>query len=992
MKGDFSRRIFDATKHYAGVLHQQGRVWLDSDWNEEVFERLHLLWRETTDVVGICGVPEPGAAFLISPNVHATTSGDFSIGGGSGNLGRAYVDGILCQLEAATTYLTQPDLPVPPPITMPSDGSDLNAVVYLEVWQRLITALEDDILREVALGGPDTTARIKTVAQVRVAVVPQTSPATLLTCTNASQFLALPSGGTLTTLQPQFTQPAELCRLPDPSNFTGVENRLYRVEIHEGGDPVGSTDASVLVVPLAQDATAGATRLFLQHALTAPQIDAVTRWGMITVADRTGRSERAAIAGVGDDGQSITLTHGLTNAFTVASAASIHGVARFKWSRDNASFAVRVTAVSLDRRTLTLSSLGRDQATMLRQGDLVEICDDASELGPGGGHLTNLQSDPDPDQLTVVIADPLPLNFQASGTRADGPLTSPPPSPPPDRHLVLRRWDGQGTAQVAFSEIGTPDMDLGDGVRIQFGGANLLPGDYWQFTARSTDGSVEALSNAPPAGIIRHRCPLAVVSWSLHPPGSPPGSPPPSPPGYSLFRIEDCRRIFPPLVDLPRTEAGLHIQQVFTVNQASGQTVPLVNDSQIMVSTVISGINVACDANVDRASILRPTCFLTVEGAFSQSLGSPATPQLVGYNPVIVAGNVSAAGNIIRWLPSSAAAQFLTNLALASPAADRGILARFTLKGNFIWAQNNPGLFLDGEAFGFEQNGMTTLNLPSGDRRRGGDFEMWFWLIAQPVTLDSVVPSDASIFENGATRGTINLTGPATVGLVVQLTSTPANVVTIPATVPFDIGARSASFTIAAAPQVQADTQVTITATLGNVTKTTLLTVRHAPARIADNGLQVSPDVLTEGDTASGVVTLTAPAPAGASIALSSSNPNVASVPPSVSIGGAQSVPFEVTANSAGVATITAIFGNSATHQVRVVRKTGKENGEKGRVGGRVEKVQIEKLQAIEVVGPARTPLLMSGLTTETGLETLSQPNGRAFIRSDERPPIVPPG
>jgi hypothetical protein len=68
MKGDFSRRIFDAHNHYAGVLHQQGRVWLDSDWNEDVFERLNLLQQETRDIVGPCGVPEPGTAFLISQN------------------------------------------------------------------------------------------------------------------------------------------------------------------------------------------------------------------------------------------------------------------------------------------------------------------------------------------------------------------------------------------------------------------------------------------------------------------------------------------------------------------------------------------------------------------------------------------------------------------------------------------------------------------------------------------------------------------------------------------------------------------------------------------------------------------------------------------------------------------------------------------------------------------------------------------------------------
>ena len=44
-------------------------------------------------------------------------------------------------------------------------------------------------------------------------------------------------------------------------------------------------------------------------------------------------------------------------------------------------------------------------------GDLVEITDDASELGPARGHLTQIASGPDPDQFTVVLADPLPASF-----------------------------------------------------------------------------------------------------------------------------------------------------------------------------------------------------------------------------------------------------------------------------------------------------------------------------------------------------------------------------------------------------------------------------------------------------------------------------------------------------------------------------------------------------------------------------------------------------
>src|SRR5260370_39760450 len=110
-----------------------------------------------------------------------------------------------------------------------------------------------------------------------------------------------------------------------------------------------------------------------------------------------------------------------------------------------------------------------------------------------------LNADPDPDQFTVSLADSLPANFQVA------------------RHLVLRGWDGVGQASASFDETTTPDIDLGDGVHIQFGGRDLRAGDYWQFATRRADGSVEPLADAPPMGIRRVRCPLAVVRWSARP-------------------------------------------------------------------------------------------------------------------------------------------------------------------------------------------------------------------------------------------------------------------------------------------------------------------------------------------------------------------------------------------------------------------------------------------------------------------------------------------
>jgi len=118
---------------------------------------------------------------------------------------------------------------------------------------------------------------------------------------------------------------------------------------------------------------------------------------------------------------------------------------------------------------------------------------------PARGHLTYVNSIPDQDTFTVALLDPLPAAFVVSGGQSS-------------RNIVLRRWDGVDGTNAEGGQ-----NDLGDGVSIQFGGTQLQPGDYWQFTTRRADGSVQPLFNAPPAGIRRSRAPLAIVTWGPPP-------------------------------------------------------------------------------------------------------------------------------------------------------------------------------------------------------------------------------------------------------------------------------------------------------------------------------------------------------------------------------------------------------------------------------------------------------------------------------------------
>jgi len=112
------------------------------------------------------------------------------------------------------------------------DGVYRTDLVYLDVWQRHVTAIEDPEIREVALGGPDTSTRVQTVWQVKiltgVGAVDCERPIT--------GWPPAPSGGRLTT-QVVTTQPIEdPCIIPLGGGYRGPENRLYRVEVHSGGE------------------------------------------------------------------------------------------------------------------------------------------------------------------------------------------------------------------------------------------------------------------------------------------------------------------------------------------------------------------------------------------------------------------------------------------------------------------------------------------------------------------------------------------------------------------------------------------------------------------------------------------------------------------------------------------------------------------------------------------------------------------------------------
>lgn len=386
MKGDFSRKTFRPQRHYSGVLMQQGRVQVDADWNEQVDIFLNQLRTATADIIGWHGTPqgpcEPGG-FAIE-----LVDGELRIGPG-----HYYVDGILCENDTLCTYATQPSAPCPER-RLPDAVRHL---VFLDVWERHITCLEDPDLLEVALGGPDTTTRRQIVWQVRIRPIRRRAAAPD-DQESLRRALGLRRKGNAGSLRVRVTATAGPEEEHLASGYLGLENRLYRVEIHDGG---------------------------------------------------TGR---------------------------------------FKWSQDNGSLACSIA--SCTGTELTVTARGREGLESLDENDWLEIEDDHTALSQRGGDLVQVL-EADVGAGRIVVDSPVSVAL--------------------DRHPLLRRWDGCGTASSGWT-------DLNAGIQVSFDGGQYRPGDYWLIPARPAVGDIEwpydegTPKSIPPLGVHHHYTPLALLA------------------------------------------------------------------------------------------------------------------------------------------------------------------------------------------------------------------------------------------------------------------------------------------------------------------------------------------------------------------------------------------------------------------------------------------------------------------------------------------------
>jgi hypothetical protein len=231
MYGDFSRVLDGLSGQYSAVLAQQGRFLLDAELNEQTTILLDYLRQLTVDLIGPFAGPFYDCGFQVTPVIENDKC--YAVGLSKGHY---YVYGVRCEAPA-------PHRPADESIAI--GELDAPFVVYLLVWEQAVSANQVPELTDPALGNgvPDTTRRTQVrwrpvAAQALAGVhddLPSLQAEEIIRCSHSynTDLRRRPRlGARAHSDSDQSPGPGTA---PVAGGYRGVENQLYRVEVHRGG-------------------------------------------------------------------------------------------------------------------------------------------------------------------------------------------------------------------------------------------------------------------------------------------------------------------------------------------------------------------------------------------------------------------------------------------------------------------------------------------------------------------------------------------------------------------------------------------------------------------------------------------------------------------------------------------------------------------------------------------------------------------------------------
>ncbi|MFI9307262.1 DUF6519 domain-containing protein [Streptomyces triculaminicus] len=766
MKADTSRSTFDPAKHFRQVFRQQGRVDLDADWNEQQDIHDHLRTATTAHLVGPAGGPAAAAAFALT--THGT--------GLSVSNGRYYVDGVLVECDgpsSGTDVWAQQDLPPNAPIIRLKDGNDVPGptpppgryLVYLHVWDLHRTALEEEAVREVALGGPDSTTRVKTVWQVKLLQLGNlTDPVDCTVDTPEWQALTAASTGRLEArAEPAEETGGDPCIVPAGAGFRGVENQHYRVEIHRGGDAGEAT--FIWARDNASTAVTWVSGPDLKGAITVagPGRDAVLGFTSGMWVELTDDKREL----LGGPGKLVRLKEVIGNRLTLEDPTGI----------DIADFPLgpRVRRWEAAEQPVVRPATG-DGWVALESGVQVRFAAARYRTGdhwliPARTHLADILWPRGSDGTTPLPQEPKGIRHRFAklavvsfdGTQWKDPHDCRELFPDLTQLVTLRAVSGDGQTVLPLA-VSTPTLvELPEPIVVGVSnGALPVPGARVRFVARPGEGRVAGVGDK--AVVTTDDQGQATVSWELRlgvdtqtlraelldaadrPTGLPAvfnaslltAERTSYTPNNSCPDLAAAATVQQAIDTLCRRPTGLPKQQgVHVTNVAGGGFDILHNNATVALGSLSQKIVVDVDQSLDPDTVSRATCAVTVELPYpltaqdQAAWGAEPAVKAAGFQTFTVEAAIAteSSDTVITWQPTDMASIFLKKVLkrMRDLNMDPKVLARLVLKGSFIMSADRR-LHLDGDTFLGAEAGSLDIHLPSGDDRRGGTFELWFWI------------------------------------------------------------------------------------------------------------------------------------------------------------------------------------------------------------------------------------------------------------------------
>jgi Family of unknown function (DUF6519) len=268
---DRARISFDRTREYRSLVAQQGRVTLEADVNEQAVIASEALRLETIDIIGSTGTPDDG--YLVSVDAN----GEVTVGPGT-----MYVGGWRMRFTQPVPIDNQPEW-IDQRLEVVEKRPRGDYVVALLVTEQEVQAIEDQALREVALGGPDTAARTRLMQHIIAVPTKDDTCAAVLKDWNHTlkplglalnpETFALDFNAALEVSFYPPAGPADPCCPPAQGGYLGADNQLVRVTVanyntqtHTGTLLWGWNNASFLYRAKLVDPTANPLVLTLSPA------------------------------------------------------------------------------------------------------------------------------------------------------------------------------------------------------------------------------------------------------------------------------------------------------------------------------------------------------------------------------------------------------------------------------------------------------------------------------------------------------------------------------------------------------------------------------------------------------------------------------------------------------------------------------------------------------------------------------------------------------